>query len=84
MTDHAYHAIDSHISGFTLWAANFDIEPETLPALASEFVETLPDGQFPYVIEHVHEHLRERDPESEGEFAFGLDLILDGLERLRS
>jgi AcrR family transcriptional regulator len=84
MTDHAYHAIDSHIAGYTLWAANFDIEPETLPALASEFLHTLPEGQFPYVIEHVHEHLRERDPESEGEFAFGLDLILDGLERLRS
>ena len=82
MTDHAYHAIDSHIAGYTLWAANFDIEPDTLPALAETFLRQLPDG-FPYVVEHVHEHLRERDDESEGEFAFGLDLILDGLERMR-
>jgi AcrR family transcriptional regulator len=83
MTDHAYHAIDSHIAGYTMWAANFDIEPETLPALASAFLETLPAAEFPYVVEHVHEHLRERGAESEGEFAFGLDLILDGLERMR-
>ena len=26
--------------------------------------------------------LKERDPEDEGEFAFGLDLVLDGLERI--
>lgn len=83
MTDHAYHAIDSHIAGYTLWAANFDIDPETLPVLAEAFLRQLPAADFPYVVEHVHEHLRERDPAEEGEFAFGLDLILDGLERLR-
>jgi hypothetical protein len=27
--------------------------------------------------------MKEARPEDEGEFAFGLDLILDGLERLR-
>ncbi len=84
MTDHAYHAIDSHIAGYTLWAANFDIEPETLPGLAEAFLRQLPVDDFPYVVEHVHEHLRERNPEAEGEFAFGLDLILDGLERIRA
>ena len=68
-----------HGSAFSLETG----EPATLPALASAFLETLPAAEFPYVVEHVHEHLRERDPESEGEFAFGLDLILDGLERMR-
>jgi hypothetical protein len=29
----------------------------------------------------VEQHLKPRRPDDEGEFAFGLDLILDGLER---
>ena len=33
------------------------------------------------VAEHVKQHLRESDDEEEGEFEFGLDLILDGLQR---
>jgi hypothetical protein len=28
--------------------------------------------------------MKERDPQDEGEFAFGLDLILDGLERYQT
>ena len=83
MTDHAYHAIDSHVSGATLWEASFNLEPETLPALADAFLRSLP-AEYPYVVEHVHEHLKERTPREGGEFAFGLDLILDGLERLRA
>jgi hypothetical protein len=38
---------------------------------------------IPYLIEHVEQHLKERSPENEGAFGFGLDLILDGLERIR-
>jgi AcrR family transcriptional regulator len=82
-TDHAYHALDSHIAGFTLWEVNLDIDPGTLPELATNFLRELPADEYPYVIEHVHEHLKERSPREEGEFAFGLDLILDGLEQLR-
>ncbi|HYN68700.1 MAG TPA: hypothetical protein VEX41_00630 [Candidatus Eisenbacteria bacterium] len=36
----------------------------------------------PYIVEHVNQHLKERDPSDEGEFAFGLDLIFDGLQRI--
>ena len=83
MTDLAYHALESHIAGFTLWAAQLEFEPEELPDLAAVFVRELPDGAFPYLIEHVEQHLKERSPENEGAFAFGLDLILDGLNRIR-
>lgn len=82
LTDHAYHALDSHISGFTLWEVSFQIDPETLPGLATAFLDELAAGEYPWITEHVHQHLRERSPEEEGEFAFGLDLILDGLERV--
>ena len=83
MTDHAYHALESHIFGFTLWIVGMDLDSATLPVLATAFLERISTGEFPHLVEHVQQHLKERDPEDEGEFAFGLDLILDGLERLR-
>jgi hypothetical protein len=59
------------------------VDDADLPNLAGAFVSELPVGAFPYLIEHVEQHLKERSPENEGAFAFGLDLILDGLERIR-
>lgn len=84
MTDHAYHALDSHIMGFALWVGsmNFGSE-ENLKAMAAEFLRTLARDDLPHLAEHVDQHLKPSDPNDEGEFAFGLDLILDGLERLR-
>jgi hypothetical protein len=82
-TDLAYHALESHIAGFTLWAGQFKVTAQELPDLAAGFLEEIGTGDYPYVVEHVHEHLKERQPEDVGAFAFGLDLILDGLERIR-
>jgi AcrR family transcriptional regulator len=83
MTDHGYHALDSHITGFTLWEVQVQIDPQTLPDLAATFLRELPVDDYPHLVEHVHQHLKERSPDDEGAFAFGLDLILDGLERMR-
>ena len=83
LTDHAYHALDSHITGFTLWQVQIQIDPEKLPDMAATFLRELPGDEYPYLVEHVYQHLKEPSPEDEGAFAFGLDLILDGLERIR-
>ena len=84
LTDHAYHALESHIMGFTLWEVGMNLPgDEELATLATGFLAQLPEDQFPYLVEHVHQHLKPHDPSDEGEFAFGLDLILDGLERKR-
>jgi AcrR family transcriptional regulator len=84
LTHHAYHALDSHITGFTLWQVNFPFETrEELLDLAEDFLHKIPADEYPYVIEHAQEHLAEPDPEEPSEFEFGLDLILDGLERMR-
>jgi AcrR family transcriptional regulator len=83
-TDHAYHALESHIMGFTLWEVGMDIgSREDLVALATAFLKEFPTDQYPYLTEHIQQHLKERLPDDEGAYAFGLDLILDGLERLR-
>jgi AcrR family transcriptional regulator len=82
LTDHAYHALESHIAGFTLWAGQLQVDAEALPELAATFLRELPVDELPYLVEHVHQHLKEPRPGDEGAFAFGLDLILDGLERI--
>lgn len=82
LTDHAYHALDSHIMGFTLWVVGMSIgSDEELAAMATEFLRDFPRDEMPHLAEHIDQHLRPRDPSDEGDFAFGLDLILDGLER---
>jgi len=81
MTDHAYHAIESHIIGFTLWTASFKFSERDLTKLATEFVSHLSAGDYPRLIEHVDQH---KKPRRAGiDFEFGLDLILDGLEKYR-
>lgn len=82
MTDHAYHALDSHIMGFTLWQVGITAGLERLGSVA-DFLAELDVERYPHLAEHVEQHLRERRPDEKDEFDFGLDLVLDGLERLR-
>ena len=84
MTHHAYHALDSHITGFTLWQVNMPFETKAeLVDMAEGFLSQIPADEYPYVIEHAEQHLAPSSPDGATEFEFGLDLILDGLERLR-
>jgi AcrR family transcriptional regulator len=84
LTHHAYHALDAHITGFTLWQVSFPFQNrEELIDMAADFMKAIPVDEYPYVIEHAQEHLDEPDPNEPNEFEFGLDLILDGLERMR-
>jgi AcrR family transcriptional regulator len=84
MTHHAYHALDSHITGFTLWQVNMPFETKAeLVDMAQDFMRQIPVDEYPYVIEHAEQHLAPSSPDGATEFEFGLDLILDGLERLR-
>jgi AcrR family transcriptional regulator len=83
LTHHAYHALDSHITGFTLWQVNMPFETrEELVGLAEGFLRELSADRFPHVVEHAYQHLEPSSPDGKTEFEFGLDLILDGLERL--
>ena len=84
LTHHAYHALESHISGFTLWQVSLPFETrDELAEMAGEFLRTFPGEQYPYTLEHIHQHLGEPSPDAPKTFEFGLDLILDGIERLR-
>jgi AcrR family transcriptional regulator len=87
LTYHAYHALDSHILGFTMWqlghsAGAKDLgEGDELADFVAAFIRDLRAGDYPYVAEHAEQHLAGTADEGEREFEFGLDLILEGLKR---
>jgi AcrR family transcriptional regulator len=86
MTHHAYHALDSHITGFTLWLTNLPARGEALVEMATSARERIPVETFPWTIEHIDYHISPPPAEeyTGDEFEFGLDLILEGLERRRT
>lgn len=85
LTHDAYHALDSHIVGSTLWAAGVAAVMKTKADFVQTFVRELPVDEYPDFAEHVQQHLTKSvRTTGKSEFEFGLDLILDGLERIRA
>ena len=63
LTHHAYHALDSHITGFTLWQVSMPFETkEELVDMAKGFLQEIPADAYPYVIEHAEQHLAPASP----------------------
>ena len=84
MRAHGYSVLDSYIYGFALQEANLPFStPEETAAVAQMFLEQLPSAQYPHLIELTLEHVLQPGYDYGAEFEFGLDLILDGLERAR-
>ena len=84
LADRAYHAIDSHILGFTLWEAGYSVALRDIPPDAlAKVVEDLGVEAYPHLMAHVAFHERRPGAGQKPPFEFGLDLILDGLERTR-
>lgn len=86
LTYHAYHTLDSHILGFTLWqlghaaGAEKIADGKSLADVAATLIREL-QADYPYLAEHAEQHLAARSGDGEREFEFALDLILDGLKR---
>ena len=80
MTHHAYHVLDSHIIGSTLWEAGYS-DPD-LTEKAKAFVRDAL-AEYPFIVEHAEQHFTRSKRKDVREFDFGLDLILDGLEKIR-
>jgi AcrR family transcriptional regulator len=85
VTYHAYHAVDSHILGFTMWELGHSAPArQDIGDLAAIVVRGLPVDEFPYLLEHVQQHRAGFGHGGVSEFEYGLDLILDGLKRSAS
>ncbi len=81
LADHAWNAMDSHVYGHTLHRLAFPIEPQGYGEAAEEHLPTLPPGAFPHLSE-LGRHVAAGRYDGIVDVTFGLDLILDGLERL--
>ena len=86
-TVHAYSVQDSYIYGFALQEkalpSSFDT-PEGGAQVAERMLPQAPAADYPYSAEMVGEHIAKAGYDFTAEFEFGLDLILDGLERFRA
>jgi AcrR family transcriptional regulator len=84
MAVHAYSTQDAYIYGFALQERDLAFEtPKSAGEAAQMRAETVGAlGDYPYLVEVVTK-LPESGYDSAEEFAWGLDLILDGLEQLR-
>ena len=79
---HAFSTIDAYVFGFVLTEVNLPFSPgEDANDLAEQLGEHLPAEAYPHLHELLLEHVAGRDYDYGDEFADGLELILDGLER---
>ena len=86
MTVHAYSVQDAYIYGFALQER--DMSPESADDFAAEAQRQMHEYQavladYPYLVEVVGGYVAESGYDYATEFLFGLDLILDGLDKLR-
>jgi AcrR family transcriptional regulator len=79
-TDLAYHVLDSHVMGFSLWLAGISAGLRRLGPVSNAF-DLFDASELPHLAEHVEVHLRDEHAAQPSPFAYGLDLILDGLQR---
>jgi AcrR family transcriptional regulator len=82
---HAYSILDSYIYGFALNDRSLPFETsEEVIALGTRYLRELPVDEYPYFVEFMSQHAMQPGYSYGAEFEFGLDLILDGLERARA
>jgi AcrR family transcriptional regulator len=84
MAAHAYSLLDSYIYGFALQAPSLPFDnPEATAEAARLIMARFVSGQYPHLTEIAVEHVLQPGYNYGDEFVFGLDVILDGLERAR-
>jgi AcrR family transcriptional regulator len=86
MTVHAYSLQDAYIYGFVLQESDMASEtPEDFAAEAQRQMHAYEDvlADYPHLVEVVGGHIAKSGYDYAAEFRFGLDVILDSLDRLR-
>jgi AcrR family transcriptional regulator len=81
---HAVSVIDGYVYGFALQQINIPLQSREQVAEVGENILRQLAGAYPYLAEMITDHAMKPGYDYAEEFEFGLDLILDGLDRLRS
>ncbi len=79
---HAFSAIDSYIYGFALQEATLPFETaEDAAEVAQVMFARMAADAYPHLTEFTVQHILQPGYDYADEFEYGLDLILEGLER---
>lgn len=79
---HAFSAIDAYVYGFVLTEANLPFDDgESAEDYTAGIAHLLPADRYPHLVEMITTHVVGRSYDYGDEFSFGLDLVLDSLER---
>lgn len=82
LTAHAYAVLDSYIYGFVHTELNLPFQtPEETHEMAAAIAAQVPPGAYPHLMELTTEHVLKPGYAYGNEFEFGLELILEGLQR---
>jgi hypothetical protein len=85
MVAHAYSLLDGYIYGFAMSNMNVPFDTTTeMAALAQDILEPFPANEFPNLAEFINEHVMKPGYDYKDEFEYGLDLILNGIEKAQS
>jgi AcrR family transcriptional regulator len=82
-TYHAYHVLDAHIIGFSLWQTTHGPLPPDIGDVRAFIDRMVPPTTYPHLHEHAIQHLEDGPHQDVPAFEYGLDLLLESLERLR-
>jgi AcrR family transcriptional regulator len=83
MAAHAVSVIDGYVYGFALQQINIPLQSPQQVAEVGESILRQLAGAYPHLAEMIIDHAMKPGYDYGDEFEFGLDLILDGLGRLR-
>jgi AcrR family transcriptional regulator len=82
MAAHAYSLLDAYIYGFALTKMNLPFESTAdIAEVAESMLQPFPANAYPNLAAFITEHAMKPGYDFADEFEYGLDLILDGLER---
>jgi AcrR family transcriptional regulator len=84
MAAHAVSVIDGYVYGFALQQINIPLQSREQVAEVGQNILRQMAGEYPHLAEMITKHAMKPGYDYSKEFEFGLDLILDGLERLRA
>jgi AcrR family transcriptional regulator len=83
MAAHAISVIDGYVYGFALQQINIPLQSSEQVAEVGQNILQQLGHEYPHLAEMITEHAMKPGYDYAEEFEFGLDLILDGLDRLR-
>jgi AcrR family transcriptional regulator len=84
MAAHAYSLLDSYLYGFALQQASLPFKTSAdVTEVADRILQQFPVHAYPHLAELTIQHVLQPGYDYADEFQFGLDLILEGLERFR-